>query len=174
MGPVLIVFFILVTIVGICLILYFTAYNKISIIKIKMDNSNNIIADNLAKKQELMDKLYEKIKSVVTTKDYLKEFGNLKKRNLNNYELDKELNEYLQIMINLKEDNKKLDTKAFNKTLSEIKQIDQIIRANKVFFNKNNNDLFKQMKGYTKIVAKIAKISVKNSYEIKEPVESSL
>ena len=174
MGPVLIVFFILVTIVGICLILYFTAYNKISIIKIKMDNSNNIIADNLAKKQELMDKLYEKIKSVVTSKDYLKEFGNLKKRNLNNYELDKELNEYLQIMINLKEDNKKLDTKAFNKTLSEIKQIDQIIRANKVFFNKNNNDLFKQMKGYTKIVAKIAKISVKNSYEIKEPVESSL
>ena len=142
MGPVLIVFFILVTIVGICLILYFTAYNKISIIKIKMDNSNNIIADNLAKKQELMDKLYEKIKSVVTTKDYLKEFGNLKKRNLNNYELNKELNEYLQIMINLKEDNKKLDTKAFNKTLSEIKQIDQIIRANKVFFNKNNNDLF--------------------------------
>ena len=174
MGPVLIVFFILVTIVGICLILYFTAYNKISIIKIKMDNSNNIIADNLAKKQELMDKLYEKIKSVVTSKDYLKEFGNLKKRNLNNYELDKELNEYLQIMINLKEDNKKLDTKAFNKTLSEIKQIDQIIRANKVFFNKNNNDLFKQMKGYTKVVAKIAKISVKNSYEIKEPVESSL
>ncbi len=174
MGPLLIVFFILVTIVGICLILYFTAYNKISIIKIKMDNSNNIIADNLAKKQELMDKLYEKIKSVVTSKDYLKEFGNLKKRNLNNYELDKELNEYLQIMINLKEDNKKLDTKAFNKTLSEIKQIDQIIRANKVFFNKNNNDLFKQMKGYTKVVAKIAKISVKNSYEIKEPVESSL
>ena len=174
MGPLLIVFFILVTIVGICLILYFTAYNKISIIKIKMDNSNNIIADNLAKKQELMDKLYEKIKSVVTTKDYLKEFGNLKKRNLNNYELDKELNEYLQIMINLKEDNKKLDNKAFNKILSEIRQIDQIIRANKVFFNKNNNDLFKQMKGYTKIVAKIAKISVKNSYEIKEPVESSL
>ena len=174
MGPVLIVFFILVTIVGICLILYFTAYNKISIIKIKMDNSNNIIADNLAKKQELMDKLYEKIKSVVTTKDYLKEFGNLKKRNLNNYELDKELNEYLQIMINLKEDNKKLDNKAFNKILSEIRQIDQIIRANKVFFNKNNNDLFKQMKGYTKIVAKIAKISVKNSYEIKEPIESSL
>ena len=174
MGPFLIGFFMLVTIVGICLILYFTAYNKLSVIKIKMDNSNNIIADNLAKKQEIMEKLYEKIKSVVTSKDYLKEFNNLKNKNLNNYELDKELNEYLQIMINLKEDNKKLNTKAFNKSITEIKQIDQIIRANKVFFNKNNNDLFKQMKGYTKIVAKIAKISVKNSYEIKEPIDNSL
>ena len=143
MGPLLIGFFSLITVVGICLILYFTAYNRISIIKIKMDNANDIIADNLTKKQELMDKLYEQIKSV-------------------------------QTMINLKEDNKKLDTKSFNKTLNEIKQIEQIIRANKVFFNKNNNDLFKQMKGYTKIVAKITKISVKNSYEIKEPMESSL
>ena len=153
MGPFLIGFFMLVIIVGICLILYFTAYNKLSVIKIKMDNSNNIIADNLAKKQEIMEKLYEKIKSVVTSKDYLKEFNNLKNKNLNNYELDKELNEYLQIMINLKEDNKKLNTKAFNKSIT---------------------DLFKQMKGYTKIVAKIAKISVKNSYEIKEPIDNSL
>ena len=174
MGPLLIGFFSLITVVGICLILYFTAYNRISIIKIKMDNANNIIADNLTKKQELMDKLYEQIKSVVTSKDYLKGFKELKNKKLNNYELDKELNEYLQTMINLKEDNKKLDTKSFNKTLNEIKQIEQIIRANKVFFNKNNNDLFKQMKGYTKIVAKITKISVKNSYEIKEPMESSL
>ncbi len=174
MGPLLIGFFILVIIIGVLLILYFTAYNRLSIIKIKMDNANNIIADNLEKKQALMEKLYEKIRSVVTTKDYLKDFKNLKNRNLNNYELDKELNEYLQTMINLKEDNKNLDTKAINKTFAEIKQIDQIIRANKVFFNKNNNDLFKQMKGYTKIAAKIAKISVKNSYEIKEPVESSL
>lgn len=173
MEPLLICFFILIIIIGICLILYFTAYNRLSIIQIKMDNSNNIIADNLAKKHELMDKLYEKIKSVVTSKDYLKGFNKLKEKKLNNYELDKELNEYLQTMITLKEDNKKLDNKTFNKTLNEIKQIDQIIRANKVFFNKNNNDLFKQMKGYTKIVAKIAKISVKNSYEIKEPVESS-
>ena len=36
MGPLLIGFFSLITVVGICLILYFTAYNRISIIKIKM------------------------------------------------------------------------------------------------------------------------------------------
>lgn len=69
----------------------------------------------------------------------------------------------------MKEDYKALNNKEYNATLSQIRQIDQIIRANKVFFNKNNNSLFKQMKGYTKIVAKLVKINVRNSYEIKEP-----
>lgn len=164
-----ILIFLIIAIIGIALILYFTAYNRLSTIKIKMDNANNIIADNLKKKQELMNTLYEDIKKVIKKKDYLKNFNNLKDKNLSNYELDKELNEHFNTMLTLKEDNKELNTKEYQKICSEIKQIDQIIRANKVFFNKNNNSLFKQMKGYTKIVAKIAHINVRNSYEIKEP-----
>lgn len=163
------IIFLVIVIIGVCLLLYFTAYNKISVVKIKMDNADNIITENLNKKHELMDKLYESIKKVVKKKDYLKDFNNLKEKNLNNYELDKELSEHLQTMIDMKEDYKALNTKEYNAILSEIRQIDQIIRANKVFFNKNNNALFKQMKGYTKIAAKIAKINVRNSYEIKEP-----
>lgn len=165
------IIFVIIVIIGTCLILYFTAYNRISVVKIKMDNADNIITDNLNKKHELMNKLYENIKKVVKKKDYLKEFHNLKEKDLNNYELDKELSDHLQIMIEMKEDYKDLNTKEYNAILSEIRQIDQIIRANKVFFNKNNNSLFKQMKGYTKVAAKLAKIRVRNSYEIKEPTE---
>lgn len=163
------IIFLIIVIIGTCLILFFTAYNKISVVKIKMDNADNIIAENLNKKHELMDNLYTSIKKVVKKKDYLKDFNSLKEKNLNNYEMDKELSEHLVTMIQMKEDYKALNNKEYNATLSQIRQIDQIIRANKVFFNKNNNSLFKQMKGYTKIVAKLVKINVRNSYEIKEP-----
>lgn len=163
------IIFLIIVIMGTCLILFFTAYNKISVVKIKMDNADNIIAENLNKKHELMDNLYTSIKKVVKKKDYLKDFNSLKEKNLNNYEMDKELSEHLVTMIQMKEDYKALNNKEYNATLSQIRQIDQIIRANKVFFNKNNNSLFKQMKGYTKIVAKLVKINVRNSYEIKEP-----
>ena len=163
-------FLALICIAIVITILYINAYNKIIVYKIKMDYSNEIISDSLKKKLEKMNSLYQIIKKQLKKKDYLKEFVALKNKNLSNYELEKELNEHLTIMKNLQEDYKELRTEAFDNTLSEISELDQIITANKVFFNKNNNLLIKDIKGYIKIVAKLNKINIKNSYEIKEPM----
>ena len=134
-----------------------------------MDNANEKITNDLKEKHDLMNKLYVQIKKVVKKKDYLKDFNSLKNQKLTNYELDKELAMHLETMKTFKEDYKELNTDVYNEILEQIKIVDQDIIASKKFFNKNNNNLIKQLKGYTKIVAKINHINVKTSYEIKEP-----
>lgn len=150
-------------------IMYISAYNKINVYKIKMDTANNIITESLQKKLKLMNSLSTLIKKVIKKKDYLKEFNSLQNKELSNYELDIELNTHLTTMIAFKEDYKELKTEEFNQIIEEIKELDQTIAANKKFFNKNNNWLIKNLKGYIKVVAKLNNISIKNSFEIKEP-----
>lgn len=152
-------------------IIYVNDYNKLNTLRIKIDNSNNKITECLKEKHELMNKLCTQIKKVVKKKDYLKDFSALKNKNLSNYELDAELIKHLETMKKFKEDYKELNTKDINDILENIKELDQTITANKRFFNKNNNNLIKILKGHIKLVAKINKIYVKTSYETKEPVK---
>lgn len=133
-----------------------------------MDNANKIIEENLQKKLDSMNQLYTQIKKVIKKKDYLKDFNNLRSKKLNNYDLDSALNENLKIMLDFKDDYKALNNEEFNSNLQTINEIDQIIIANKKYYNKNNNLLVKSLKGYTKVVAKLNKIVVKTSYELKE------
>lgn len=161
----------IVTIIMGLLLVYFSAYSKISTIKIKMDNANDNISKALNKKYDLMNNLYKIIKKVLKKKDYLKEFANLDISKLSSYEIDNELNEYLDTMIAIKEDNKSVNTKEYRSILEDIKEQDQIIIANKKYFNKNNNELIKVLKKQNKLIAKIMHVHVKTSYEIKEPIE---
>ena len=63
-------------------IVYFIGYNKISIIKAKMDAANDIITKSLKDKKEIMNELYDKYKKVLKKKDYLKDFANLKNKKI--------------------------------------------------------------------------------------------
>jgi len=165
----LLVLLFMVTVILVLVLIYYNSYNSLLILKIKMDNAEEIITNKLKEKHKLMSMLSEKIKKVIKKKDYLKEFNALKINKLTNYELDKILSEQLITMINIKEDHKELDNDEYNNLLSDIKYIDQTIMANKKYFNKNNNILIKQLNGINKIVAQISKITIKNSYETKEP-----
>ena len=159
---------IIIIIVGCLLtIFYLNAYSKLSMIKTKMDYAQDNITNLLKEKLKAMKKISEIVKKHIKKKDYLKEFNNLKTNNLTNYELDSELNKYLIIMQNLKDDYKSLNNDEYNSLLNEIKIINQNIMANKKFFNKNNNELIKVLKGYNKIVAKINHIYIRTSYELK-------
>ncbi len=148
-------------------IIYFMGYNKISIIKAKMDAANEIITKSLKDKKKLMDELYDKYKKVLKKKDYLKDFANLKDKKINNYNLDIELNNFLKTMIDLKEDNKDLNTEEINEVFDKIDNINEVLFANKTYYNKNNNLLMKTIKGYIKVIAKINNIKVQTSYETK-------
>ena len=57
---------------GISLV-YFIGYNKISIIKSKMDAANDIISKALKDKKDIMNEIYDKYKKVLKKKDYLME-----------------------------------------------------------------------------------------------------
>ena len=163
------VFLVIIIVFLIICIAYLNAYNTLIVSKIKMDNANKNIKEDLDEKYVLMNKLYVQIKKVIKKKNYLKEFSEIKKEKLNIYELDAELQKHHLTMIEFKEDYKELDTEEYNNILNEIKLINQKLTANKKFFNNQNNVLMKKIKGYYKIVAKINKIKIKNSFEIKEP-----
>lgn len=170
--PIAIIVLSLIIIILTVMILYLSAFNKLSEINYKITESENNIKNSLNQKYELMQKLEESIKKVCRKKDYLKDFNEIAKHNYNNHDLDNALDESLKTMIQIQEDHKSLKTDEFNNTLKDIKKIDQNIIANKKFFNKNNNALIKNLKGYYKIVAKYTNITIKNSYEIKkEPKE---
>lgn len=151
---------------GISLV-YFIGYNKISIIKAKMDAANDIISKALKDKKDIMNEIYDKYKKVLKKKDYLKDFAILNTKKISNYNLDIELNNYLKTMTDLKEDNKELNTDEINELFNKIDSINEVLIANKKYYNKNNNLLMKTIKGYIKVIAKINNIKVQTSYETK-------
>lgn len=163
----LIILLVFITIILALSIIYFNGYNKLSIIKAKMDSANDIISKTLKDKQKLMNELYILIKKVIKKKDYLKDFNSLNNKKLTNYELDIELNNNLKIMKELKEDNKELNTNEYNEILTKIEAKDEILIANKKYYNKNNNLLSKTINGYLKIIAKINHVKIQTSYELK-------
>lgn len=163
----LIILLVFITIILALSIIYFNGYNKLSIIKAKMDSANDIISKTLKDKQKLMNELYILIKKVIKKKDYLKDFNSLNNKKITNYELDIELNNNLKIMKELKEDNKELNTNEYNEILTKIEAKDEILIANKKYYNKNNNLLSKTINGYLKIIAKINHIKIQTSYELK-------
>ena len=163
----LIILLVFITIIFALSIIYFNGYNKLSIIKAKMDSANDIISKSLKDKQKLMNELYILIKKVIKKKDYLKDFNSLNNKKITNYELDIELNNNLKIMKELKEDNKELNTNEYNEILTKIEAKDEILIANKKYYNKNNNLLSKTINGYLKIIAKINHIKIQTSYELK-------
>ena len=163
----LIILLVFITIILALSIIYFNGYYKLSIIKAKMDSANDIISKSLKDKQKLMNELYILIKKVIKKKDYLKDSNSLNNKKLTNYELDIELNNNLKIMKELKEDNKELNTNEYNEILTKIEAKDEILIANKKYYNKNNNLLSKTINGYLKIIAKINHIKIQTSYELK-------
>ena len=163
----LIILLVFITIILALSIIYFNGYYKLSIIKAKMDSANDIISKSLKDKQKLMNELYILIKKVIKKKDYLKDFNSLNNKKITNYDLDIELNNNLKIMKELKEDNKELNTNEYNEILTKIEAKDEILIANKKYYNKNNNLLSKTINGYLKIIAKINHIKIQTSYELK-------
>ena len=163
----LIILLVFITIIFALSIIYFNGYNKLSIIKAKMDSANDISSKTLKDKQKLMNELYSQIKKVIKKKDYLKDFNSLNNKKITNYDLDIELNNNLKIMKELKEDNKELNTNEYNEILTKIEAKDEILIANKKYYNKNNNLLSKTINGYLKIIAKINHIKIQTSYELK-------
>ena len=84
---------VLIIIVGIIAIAYVITYNNLVNYKIKIEKAEGIIDENLRQKYDLIVKMNIAIKKVVTKKDYLKDYIDLKDKRISNYELDRKLTE---------------------------------------------------------------------------------
>ena len=157
---------ILIIILGIIAIFYIITYNTIITYKIKIEKAEGIIDEDLRKKYDIIAEANVFVKKVVTKKDYLKEYMELKDKRISNYELDRKLTEAYTLLLELKNDHSELDNKDFNKLLKDINVINEDLVSCKNYYNKNTSELNKIIQKIpTNIVAKINRCRIKPFFD---------
>ena len=156
----------IIIIIGIIALVYVITYNNLVNYKIKIEKAEGIIDENLRNKYDLIAKMNIAIKKVVTKKDYLKDYIDLKDKRISNYELDRKLTEAMNIILEVKNDYSELDTKEFNNDLKEVNKINETLTSCKTYYNKNTTELNKIIRKFpTNIVAKIHRYKIKPFFD---------
>ncbi len=156
----------IIIIISIIALIYVITYNNLVNYKIKIEKAEGIIDENLRQKYDLIAKLNIAIKKVVTKKDYLKEYIDLKDKRISNYELDRKLTEAMNIILEVKNDHSELDTKEFNKDLKEIERINETLISCKTYYNKNTTELNQIIRKFpSNIIAKIHHYKIKPFFD---------
>ena len=157
---------IIVIIVALLAMYYILTYNKLADYKLKLDKAEGIIDESLRKKYDLIAKINILVKKVVTKKDYLKDYIDLKDKKISNYDLDRKLIEAENIILEFKNDYSKLDTKEFNNYLKEMKEINEDLETGKNYFNKNTAELNTIIRKFpTNVIAHIHHYKIKPFFD---------
>ena len=157
---------IVIAISGILAIIYATTYNNLVTFKLKIDKAESLIDEALRNKYDIIGKLNIAIKKVMPKKDYLKEYIDLKNKNISNYELDRKLTEAHNLILEIKDDHKELNTKAINKDLKDIEKINETLISSKNYFNKNTGELNKLVRKFpSNIIAKIHSFKIRPFFD---------
>ena len=147
-------------------IIYAITYNNMVDFKHKIDTAEYLIDESLREKYDLISKLNVTIKGVVTKKDYLKEYIDLKEKRISNYELDRKLMEAENIILEVKNDYDELNTPEFNKNFKDISKINEKLTSAKNYYNKNTADLNKIIRKFpSNFIAKIHKYKIKPFFD---------
>lgn len=166
---------ILILIISVLLLIYFIGINRLKNYKEKMIKAENIINENLIKKQDIIININTNIKKLNDKKDYLKDYLN-KDEEISNIEKDFKLDEANNLINNLAYDFKKLAKDSdFNKKLQSLREINESLVAAKNIYNDNailNNKLIKQFP--YNIIAKITNYQVITLYNNNKTDEESL
>lgn len=157
---------IIIIILGLLVIFYATIYNRLAVYKIKIEKAESIIDEALRQKYDAICRINTLIKKVVTKKDYLKEYVDLKNKKISNYDLDRKLTEAINTIMEVKNDYSELDTKEFNKELKTINKINEDLTSSKNYFNKNTSELNELIRKFpTNIIAKIHHYTIKPFFD---------
>ena len=163
---------ILIIIIVLCLltIIYILNYNKLQDAKIKIDEAEIIIDENLRKKYDFLITCKNIIeKTIKNQKIDFKGLENLKNENISNFDLDRKLNSHFEFISQVSEDYKELEENhKLQEILFEIKRIDEKIDSAKEFYNKyisESNTLV--LKFPSNIVARFHNISAKKFFDNK-------
>ena len=156
----------LIIILGTIAIFYVITYNNLVNYKIKIEKAEGIIDESLRQKYDLIAKMNLAIKKVVTKKDYLKDYIDLKDKRISNYELDRKLTEAMNIILEVKNDFEELNTKEFNSDLKEVNVINENLISCKNYYNKNTTELNQLIRKFpSNIGAKIHRYKIKPFFD---------
>lgn len=153
-------------IVAIITLIFFSSYTKLKKYKEKMDKIELIIDENLNKKLDLIISINGDVKKVTGKKDYLKDYVSIRDLIITNIEKDLKLDEALKLINDLMQDFEELNNdENFNKNISELRKIDEVLVSAKNMFNQNAIESNQIIKNFpNNLVAKIIKLKIRSFY----------
>lgn len=140
MHTILIILLTIIIIVSLLTMLYIITYNKIQFSKIRVEEAEKVIIEELEKRYELINKCKKEIEK--NTKMDLSLFSDLekaKKSNISSYDFEKRLTEAIATIYVIKNDYPKIEEKKdFKNIIRQLNESDTKMNAAKSFYNKNN------------------------------------
>lgn len=158
-------------VVCILFIWYISCYNEFQTYIIRINEAENFIDTTLRKRFDLLNKSINIIKANTNVeKKILKRIGELKSKQLSNFELDRELYEGINEFNRYKEEYSKLnDNEAFLKIDLGITESESEIVAARKYYNDIITDFNKKVKTFpSNIVAKTCGYKARNYYDGKD------
>lgn len=157
-----------IAIIGILLIIYIFNYNKLQELILKITEAEGIINSELRKKYDSLLKIVKIVNSKNDSKEkYFEQLNKLKIEKLSNFEIDRKLCEYHDLITKIEQDyNKIAQNKSFIEEKKLLKSIEEKLEAAIIYYNKNTTLLNNNIKKFpTNFVAKIHKIKMRNFFD---------
>ncbi len=166
--PLLYSFLFIIIIVGALGILYVYQFNKLMHSKTKIDQAEYLIDEALRNRYDILlraDKLIQT--ELKSDKTYFKGFDKIKSEDISNFDLDRKLTEYLNLLEQIKVDYPDLmNNKAFKELLSDNKREGEKLQAAKTYYNKYTSELNDLVRTFpSNIVARMHGIAIKSFFD---------
>lgn len=174
---ILIIILLIIIIIGTIIIEYIFNYNKIQSINIKINESENIIDNELRNKYDLIIRSSTIINKLLKKEiSYFKELEKLKKDNISNFDIDRKIKEGENLIYKVKNDYKSLEENdEYIEILNNLKDSNEILEASKSFYNKYTTEINLLIKKFpTNIISKIHKIKLRNYFDGKNMFDDEI
>ena len=177
MNLTLIIILISVIVIGTIVVFYIINYNKIQFIHIKINESENIIDNELRKKYDCIMKSSKIINKLLKKEvTYFKELEELKNKNVSNFEIDRKIIEGENLVYQVYNDFRSLkDNKEYIDIVNSIQETNEILEAAKSYYNKYTTELNLLIKKFpTNIISKIHRIKLRNYFDGKNMFDEEI
>ena len=156
---------------GIGTITYIVYYNALQDCKVKIDEAESMIDEDLRSKYDILLKLESIIKNnIKETKINFKNLNDLKKESISNFQLERKLVDTVLLINKIQDDFPELEEqKDYRQLLNDIRVMDERINASKKFYNKytsKSNELVRKFP--SNIIAKFHNITIRNFFDNKD------
>lgn len=149
-------------------ILYVYQFNKLMHSKTKIDQAEYLIDEALRNKYDLLLRVDTYLqKELKSSKPYFNGLEAIKDENISNFDLDRKIKEYINLWMQIKVDNSKLnDNKDFKDLLNENKKLDEKLQSAKMYYNKYTGELNDLVRSFpSNIVARMHGIDIKTFFD---------
>lgn len=168
MLTIIIILLTIIILIAIISMIYIVLYNKIQFSKIRIEQAEKVILDELKNRYDLILKCKTAIEK--NTKMDLTLFSDLEKAkatNISTYDLERKINQAISTIYLIKNDYPKIEEKKdFREVIRKLNESDTKINAAKSFYNKNNKELITLIRSFpSNIIALIHGIKSQPFYE---------